>query len=211
MFLVMPLYWWAGFVCLFVFISLSFRESGLSFISSFLEVSVTVLKPTFEFIVLQLVCSNQNSDTVRTQHLVDNVTLVNLQVDFPSFCVFPCSLFDEQIGSSFLSFPQAWILLIVPPWCSSIPSVSRQLIVRSSCLIKFKVLFIFIFWFWLEYFLGGCGLPPSGYWALGTGYSHQEAHNSWLFALLLCLVSRFGCCLPGPPAFCIMICFSWLF
>lgn len=52
MFLVMPLYWWAGFVCLFVFISLSFRESGLSFISSFLEVSVTVLKPTFEFIVL---------------------------------------------------------------------------------------------------------------------------------------------------------------
>ena len=92
--------------------------------------------------------------------------------------------------------------------CSSVPSVSWQLIVRCGHLIEFKVLFIFIFW--LEYFLGGCWLSLSGYWILGIGYTHQEAHNSWLFPLLLCLVSGFGYCLPDPPAFCIMVYFSWL-
>lgn len=53
-------------------------------------------------------------------------------------------------------------------------------------------------------------MPLSGYWVLGTGYSHQEAHNSWLCPKMLCLINRFGCYLPGPPAFCIVVYFSWL-
>lgn len=97
-----------------------------------------------------------------------------------------------------------------PPPCSPVPSVSSQMVVRCGCLIEFKALFIFIFCFWLEYFLGGCWPSLSGYWIPGIGYTQQEAHNSWLFPLLLCLVSGFGYCRPNPPAFCITVYFSWL-